>query len=84
MKSTSSENRSTANYFHLSESSPNYFSVMKVVSKYNTVSTANACTHQKQQILEITRHMSRFYLQYKFHVRDLHEHIFNKLFCPIE
>ena len=25
---------------------------MKVVSQYNTVSTANACTHQKQQIFE--------------------------------
>ena len=44
---------------------------MKVVLKYNTASTANACTHQKQQIFEITRHISRFYLQYKFHVGDL-------------
>ena len=61
LKSTSSENRSTANYFHLSESSPNYFSEIKVVSKYNTASTANVCTHQKQQIFEITRHISRFY-----------------------
>ena len=57
---------------------------MKVVSKYNTVSTANACTHQKQQIFEITRHISRFSLQYKFHVRDLYKHIFNKQFRPIE
>ena len=36
---------------------------MKVVSKHNTASTANACTHQKQQIFEITRHISRFNLQ---------------------
>ena len=57
---------------------------MKVVSKYNTVSTANARTHQKQQIFEITSHISRFYLQYKFHVRDLNKHIFNKQFHPIE
>ena len=57
---------------------------MQVVAQYNTASTANACTHPKQQILEITRHISRFYPQYKFHVRDLYEHIFNKLFCPIE
>ena len=57
---------------------------MKVVSKYNTATTANACTCQKQQIFEITRHMSKFYQQYKFYVRDLYEHIFNKQFWPIE
>ena len=57
---------------------------MKVVSKYNTAVTANTCTRQKQQIFEITRHISRFYLQFKFHVRDLYEHIFNKQFYPIE
>ena len=57
---------------------------MKLVSKFNTVSTAYACTQQKQQIFEITRYISRFYPQYKFHVRDLYEHIFNKQFCPIE
>ena len=56
---------------------------MKVISKYNTAATANACTHQKQQIFEITRHISRLYLQYKFHVRDLYEHIFNEQFCPM-
>ena len=50
----------------------------------DAASTANACTCQKQQIFEITRHISRFYLQYKFHVRDLYEHIFNKQFCPLE
>ena len=57
---------------------------MKVVSNYNTASTANACTLQKQQIFEITRYISRFYLQYKFRIRDLYKHIFNKQFCPIE
>ena len=57
---------------------------MKVLLKYDTVSTANACTHQKQQIFELTSHISRFYLQYKFHVRNLYKHIFNKQFCPIE
>ena len=44
-------------------------------SQYNTDSTANACNHQKQKIFEITRHISRFYLQYKFHVRDQYKHI---------
>ena len=42
---------------------------MKVVSKYNTASTADARTHQKQQIFEITRHVSKCYQQYKFLVQ---------------
>ena len=50
---------------------------MKVVSKYNTVSTANACTHQKQQIFGKTRHFSKLYLQNKFQVRDLNQSQFN-------